>query len=131
MRYLGIDAGEKNIGVSFCDENTSIAFPLCVIPNNSDLAQELVLIANKKDVDEVVIGYSVDLSGKENEKVVKVGKEIENIFLKEGYKVHYEPEWFTTKEAKRIDDDKNKIDARSAAIILQSFLDRKNKPKQK
>jgi RNase H-fold protein (predicted Holliday junction resolvase) len=37
VRYLGIDFGEKRVGIAVSDEDGKIAFPVSVLPNNENL----------------------------------------------------------------------------------------------
>ena len=106
MKYLGIDAGEKKIGLSVSDDDGILAFPLKVLMNDDFLKENLTLIVQERKIDGIVIGHSSDLNMKENEKVMFVARKIEKIFLEKKYKVYFEPEWFTTQEARRIKDDK-------------------------
>ena len=124
MKYLCIDAGEKNIGIAVSDDTASFAFPETVLQRNENFNNTLIDIIKEKNISEVVIGLSQKLDGTENENVMKVVRDIESFLKGEGYVVHLEPEWYTTQEARRLDDDKKLNDMRSAAILLQSFLDK-------
>jgi len=44
----------------------------------------------------------------------------------EGYIVHLEPEFMTRENAERFQGKNENLDASAAALILQSFLDKKN-----
>ena len=48
-RLLGIDYGEKRVGVAFTDEAGQMAFPLTVFPNDKNLFKiSLMLLLKKK-----------------------------------------------------------------------------------
>ena len=123
MKYLGIDYGTKKIGLSLSDDGGSMAFPDRVVPNSKEGMEYIQTLIQKHTIQHVVIGHSKNNSGEDNEVMQYVytyKKELED----EGINVILEPEFFTTVQAKRTSDDAH-ADASAAALILQSFLDRK------
>lgn len=125
MRYLGIDFGEKRVGIALSDEDGKFAFPEAVLANNSDLLRNIIDLCMQNGVDTVVMGESRDYHGKINEIMWKVEgfrKQLEMM----GKKVIFEPEFMTSVQASRITGENEMLDASAAAIILQSYLD-KNK----
>lgn len=126
-RILGIDYGTKKIGFAFSDEEGRIAFPKTVQPNVwkyvSDYIRELIL---KEGVSEIVIGLPIGLDGKETELSREVRAFAEK--LKESFKlpIHLENEVYSSAQVKTAEAaPDHKIDASSAALILQTFLDRR------
>jgi putative Holliday junction resolvase len=65
MRVLGIDPGEKRIGVAISDPTGTIANPFTVIHHvsRSEDAANIVKIANENQVEKIVIGQSLDEGG--------------------------------------------------------------------
>jgi putative Holliday junction resolvase len=125
MRYLGIDFGEKRVGIALSDEGGKIAFPQAVLINDKDLLKNIVDLCMKNAVEAVVMGESRDYHGKINEIMWKIDgfrKQLEAL----GIKVIFEPEFMTSVQASQITGENDMIDASAAAIILQSYLD-KNK----
>lgn len=62
-RILALDYGEKRIGVAISDETKTIAFPKSHL-NTQDF-EKLLDFISKSDIEEVIVGYPVALSGKE------------------------------------------------------------------
>ncbi len=129
MRYLGIDYGNRKVGLAISDELGSFAFPLKVLKNTANLTEDIKKICDEEKIEKIVIGESVDLSGADN----PIQKEILNFKEKlgqaSGLPVIFEKEFFTSREAKRLIDEKQTdplTDARAAALILKSFLDKNN-----
>ena len=125
MKYLGIDYGVKRLGLALSDGEGKIAFPHSVIQNNENIISDIKNLVKREGVGEVVVGESNDFHGNPN----KIMKEIE-IFvqkLREEFNliVHLEPEFLTSIEAERVQGKNNMHDASAAAIILQSFLDKR------
>jgi putative Holliday junction resolvase len=143
MKYLGIDYGSKRVGVALSDEGGVMAFPKKVFANAgiASLVKEIGTFCATEGVNEIVIGDSRDYHGRPNE----IMKAIEDfsIALQEEIKlpVHFQLEFMTSAQASRssaagkqenrkspnavLKGDEALLDASAAAIILQSFLDKK------
>lgn len=129
MRYLGIDYGSKKVGLALSDEAGTMGFPHGVVPNSSDLIHQLTTLIAEKQVGSVVIGESRNFNGEENP--IAEGARALAVALRERTPatVHFEPEIFTTQEARRYPDGTRMegspdVDASAAALILTSFLER-------
>ncbi len=122
---MGIDYGHKKVGIALSDESGSMAFPHGVIPNDTKLFSTLVKVIKEKNVEEVVIGHSLDKDGKENKIHASVEELMMHITLELGLPVHLEPEQYSTQQAIRIQGKTANTDAAAAAIILDSFITRK------
>ena len=134
MKLMGIDYGDKKIGIALSDDGGAMAFPKEVIMNDDSLLAKLVEIIKRESVDEIVLGESRNFKGDENPimKRIKVFK----VVLEElsGKAVVFEPELLSTQEASRFpgrhrtDGNESsgliKNDASAATIILQSYIDR-------
>ena len=66
MKFLGIDYGDKRVGVAVSDETGRLAFPYKVLENKGDLIVKILEIADKENVGEIVVGESLDSEGKPN-----------------------------------------------------------------
>jgi putative Holliday junction resolvase len=121
MNYLGIDYGEKRIGLAKAMGETRIATPFTTISNNEGVFEMIGRIINVENIDIVVIGIPVSFDGSENDfarSVRKFGEKIESVT---GKRIEFENEIFSSKIASEYSDD---IDKSSAAIILQGFFNR-------
>ena len=133
MRYLAIDFGTKKLGLALSDEAGVMGFPHSIIPNTGHLVEDLSAFIAKEGVGEVVIGESKMLSGEDNpiaKRARELAKELTEL---SGVPVSFEPEMFTTQEARRdmegLRTIKGDVDSSAAALILTSFLDKKNSAK--
>ena len=125
-RILGVDFGTKKIGIAISDENSNFALPKLVLSNDKSLMQNIEEIIKRENISEIVIGESTDYRGEENP-VMKDSKEFaDKVKEKFSLAVNFEPEFLTTHQAKSIQGESKMTDASAAAIILQSFLDKKN-----
>lgn len=122
---MGIDYGEKRIGIALSDEAGEFAFPHSVIQNHSkNIFSEIAQICREKEVKKIILGQSLDYAGRFNPIMEKIEKF--KILLEEKIKlpVIYQTETLTTREAERIQGEVKKIDASAAALILRSFIEK-------
>ena len=134
MRILGLDYGEKRIGVALSDELGIAAHGLTVIQrkgvqNDIHAIEELV---STNGVENIVIGYPVRLNGEEGISCQKVNEFI--LLLEKNLMVPIirEDEIFTTMEAQTVLREtktkrkkrKEVIDKIAACFILQTYLNR-------
>jgi putative Holliday junction resolvase len=126
-RFLGIDYGTKRIGVAISDENGTLAFPKEIILNNSSTFKRFSEILKAENVSEIVVGESLDFDGKENKVMQEVKEFIAQITQMFSLPVYLEKEFLTSVEARRFHEGIDRTDASAAALILQRYLDRKNK----
>jgi len=137
LRILGLDYGEKRIGVAVCDELGLTAQGLPTISRKTkkhDL-EIFANIINEYNVEKIVIGYPLRLDGSEGiqcEKVNRFAALLDKIF---SLSVIKWPETLSTKEAEEIlinsgvswRKRKKEVDKLAACIILQSYLDSSDK----
>jgi putative Holliday junction resolvase len=133
MRVLGLDVGEKRIGAAISDPLQRIAFGLKVYKRKSiqeDMG-ELRAIVETYEVEKIIVGLPKDLKGRLGERAKDVLRYKQVIEEELGLPVILWDERFTTNEAHRVFDlfgvnakrRKRYLDATSAQIILQGFLD--------
>lgn len=125
MRYLGIDYGTKKIGLALSDKSGSLAFPFKVTLWTYDVHNVIKAVCEEKSIGTIILGRPEGYKGDAQ----KITKEIEKfkILLEKEIKlpVVYENEVLTTAQAGRAGGPHKNIDASSAALILQGYLDRK------
>ena len=137
---MSIDYGEKRVGVAISDPMLTISYPLCTInrSNSSSLIDEILEIANDKNVKKIIIGLPLSMSGKYSKQTKKV-IEFKNTLIKRisnnkiDISIDVIDERLSSVSAKNImieqgiktGHNKSKIDELSAAIILQEYLDSK------
>lgn len=144
MKYIGIDYGTKRVGVATSDESGSMAFPKIVVPTEQAIVIVRMLIDKERaagsEIGGVVVGESTGRDGTENvvaEKARAFGEEVRaqtnvDLFWEwEGYtsgaaKSARRPEGAARGDlARKMPTIRDVVDASAAAIILQSFLDKR------
>lgn len=126
MKYLGIDYGNKRVGVAVSDPQGKIAFPRITLLENVGLLKNLGSLVNTEKVSKIVVGLPVALDGSETEQSRKTRIFVEKLKRVVGVTVEFENEIFTTHLVKRAGGKKEHTDESAAALILQSYLDKLN-----
>lgn len=134
MRTIGLDVGERRVGIAICDTAGILATPYSAIERKR-LDQDISAIneiATKEEVSRIVVGMPLSLDGSEGYQAKKT------LIFYEAIKKAVDPipvelwdERFSTDEAARrlteagVTPSRNKarLDASAAAVILQSYLD--------
>lgn len=133
MKAMGIDFGGRRIGVAVSDEDGRIAFPHCVIDSRKSLKAEFAPIISERNIERIVIGKPVTLRGEDGrmaEKAILFAERMKEWF---GVECELWDERFTSAEADRAMSDDARTsrsgerDMTAATIILQSYLDFKNR----
>ena len=139
-RIIGIDYGNKRIGLAVTDPMQIFASPLITVsPDEFD--KFIADYIKTEEVDAFVIGYPVQMNNQPSESVKYINpfiKKIKKAFP--GKLIHLADERFTSQMAfrtmidggvkKRDRQDKSMVDKISASIILQSFLDNRSNKKE-
>lgn len=131
-RVLGLDYGERRVGVAVSDGLGLTAQPHSVIDlARMDLGEALAEIIVEYEIKRVVVGLPVSLSGSEGEVAARArafGTEVADLT---GLEVEMYDERFTSVEAERVLLDagtrrsrrKSVRDKLAASVMLQGYLD--------
>ena len=133
MRILGVDHGEKHIGLAISDPTATIASPLKVIQHVSRLmdAAQVANLASENDAGLIVVGQSFDEEGKPNLAGRRAAKFAEALKGQTQLPVILWDESFSTQDARavRIEMGVSRkkraghMDELAAVMILRSYLD--------
>lgn len=133
MRYLCLDLGLKRIGVA-TSESGLIASPHAVIQvtKKEQVVREVLRYIAEIDAEKMVIGLPLQLNGKEGIEANRARDFAADLANYTDVPIEFMDERLTSVEAERMmqlegvrrDKRKATIDARAAAIILQTYLDR-------
>lgn len=125
-RLLGIDYGSKRIGLAISDTESRFPAPYRVIANDDSSVKRITQIVKENNIGKIVIGKSINYLGKPNPIFDQVEKLGNILGTKLSVPIVYEDETLSSKEAERIVGRDESYDARAAALILKSFIDRQN-----
>ncbi|HOK26227.1 MAG TPA: Holliday junction resolvase RuvX [Bacteroidales bacterium] len=135
-RILAIDYGKKRVGLAVTDPMRIIASPLETVPVN-EVENFLSDYFKKETVDEIVIGYPLQMNNEPSEAVKYIEPFIRRMRkLYPDKTIYLADERFTSvigqqtlieggvKKKRRM--DKSLVDKISASLILQSFLEKRS-----
>ena len=130
---LGLDLGEKRVGVAVVPRGTTMAFPLKTIlrTGREKFAAEIEALVKEQKAEKIVVGFPRMLKGTIVPAAKKVADEVEWFKTRWSVPVILWDEWLSTKESERIlieadvsrEKRKEVIDQLAAQRILQSYLD--------
>ncbi len=134
MRALGVDLGEKRIGIAVSDSNGKVATPLQVIIRSKSIKQDhkkICELVDEWEADIVVVGMPYSLNGSKGLAAKTVEKEVKELSSALEVPVATQDERLTTVMAAKelaiqgLDSKKQRkvIDQVAASVILQSWLD--------
>jgi putative Holliday junction resolvase len=132
-RILGLDVGNRRIGVAISDELGLTAQPVLTLMRKdpgSDL-RSLMRLVRRYGCQEIVVGNPLRLTGGKSNQTEKTRKFAELLAKKSGLPVHMWDERLTSVEAHRILYEAGRersehwkvVDQVAAVLILQDFLD--------
>ena len=134
-KSLGIDLGKKRVGIALSDNLNMIASPLKTLTyhNKKDLLIQLSKLIFEFDVEIIVLGLPLNMSGTDSPQTKKI-RDFKSSLSVLKVPIIYEDERLSSVSAKRsmvtqnikTGHNKAEIDMRAAAIILQQYLDKIN-----
>ena len=133
-RLVGVDWGERRIGLAASDELRMIATPAGVITRRAGkrppVAEILRRMEEIGDVDAVVMGMPLDGDGNETPRCAEVREVALAITARSGRRVSFVDERYSTARTHRalheaggkVGDHRHDMDAMTAALLLQGVL---------
>lgn len=136
MKIMSIDYGDVRTGIAISDIRGILASPLCVIKESYQpkLVDKIIELINENKIEKIVIGLPRNMDGSYGYRCDDCKSLGQAIGEKINIDIEFEDERLTTVMAHNILSDNNvrgvkrkqTVDAVSAVMILQSYLD-KNK----
>jgi putative Holliday junction resolvase len=133
MKIMGLDVGEKRIGIALSDSTHTIAQSLECLKRKSldEDIQALEFIIKENEVGIIVAGLPLNMDGTSGKQAKTVIDFVHIVKERTGLKVETYDERLTSKlaESVLIESDmsrkkrKGKIDSLAAVLILQGYLD--------
>lgn len=132
-RSLGLDIGDKRIGVALSDPLGILASPFTVINCKNETAdiETIANIINQQQVEQVIAGLPRSMDGSLGRQAEKVKAFVQSLGSQIKVPVDFRDERLSTVSARRLmRETKNKKvrhdDAIAAALILQGYLDERH-----
>ena len=132
-RILGIDYGERRIGLAISDPMGIIAQPLTTLDTQktTDVFSEIQKLIREKNVEQIIVGLPKNMDGTIGKKGKEVLEFAKNLSRQINVKVNLWDERLSSVESQKIlrdtkkktRQDKKNIDKLSASLILQGYLE--------
>lgn len=123
MNYLGIDYGEKRIGIAVSHDN-GLALPYEVFKNDDDLLESIRKLCLIEGIDKLIVGMPFGLKGNETEQTKLSKKFVQDLKQYLNLPIIEVDERMSSGQAKKLrPEGGKKDDASEAAVILQGYLD--------
>lgn len=131
-RVLGLDLGDKRIGVALSNPDRTIASPLTVLQRSGRLHRDIADLVDDWEATAVVVGLPLSLDGSKGPAARKALRETDALAATLRVPVETYDERLTTISAERMMTDagldsrsqRKVVDKIAAAILLQAWLDR-------
>lgn len=128
---LGLDPGQRRIGVALAPAGSGLAIPLTVLDRDSDWSASLAALVAEHSVADLVVGLPVSLDGTERAAAAGARSFAEELQAHLGLPVHFVDERLSTAAASRAltaagaggRRQRAVVDRSAAAVILQQYLD--------
>jgi len=125
-KILGIDYGEKRIGLAVSDESQTFARELAIL-SPKEFWEQVGQLISSQSISKVVLGWPLNMSGEMTEKT----REVESFKLKVESEtklpVEVIDERLSSQMAQNLPGGKQNVDSLAAQILLQNYLDKNKK----
>ncbi len=134
-KLLGIDYGERRIGLAISSEDHNYVFTYSTVDTNKtiDYIEAIGRICKEEKIQGIIVGMPLDQHGQSS----KIGREVEKFISQIGNTVtipiHTEDERFSSNRAAQLMKEagkkekhaKSSIDQEAAKLILQSYIEKR------
>jgi len=131
--WLGVDWGQKRVGLAVTDPTGTIASPLKVlaVAGDGDAIRQILELLSPHRVEKIVVGLPLSLNGSESSQTQKARRFAEKLSAKARIPTFYVDERLTSRQAERDlvslgmrrEKRRETVDAVAAALMLQCALD--------
>lgn len=135
-RILGVDYGERRVGLALSDPTATIASPLPTLKRRKGKrppVAQIARLADEQEAEEVVVGLPLTLEGDDSDWTREVREFAGALADRTGLPVTLRDERMTSVQAehavrslglsKEKREEKERVDAAAAVLILQAYLD--------
>ncbi len=131
-RVLGVDLGDKRIGIALSNPDRTVSSPLVVLQRSGQLHREIADLLNEWDAVGLIVGLPLSLDGSIGPAATKALAEVDKLGATLRVPVETYDERLTTISAERMMTDagldsrsqRKVVDMIAASILLQGWLDK-------
>lgn len=123
MKILGIDYGEKRIGLAISDETETLARELKIVEPKT-FWQTIASLIETENIGMMVVGLPLNMDGRATKQTEETNEFIQELKKRFSISIEAFDERLSSKMAQNIIGGSNSIDSMAAQIILQNYLDK-------
>lgn len=135
MRIIGLDWGSVRVGVAMSDEDARLAFPLQHTLEAQTAVDDIKKLVDEYQVTQIVLGLPISMQGQETESTVQTKKFADKLTAKVNIPIEMVDERLSSvasaqalhQQGVSAKHHKPVKDNIAAALMLQQYLDNKNK----
>ncbi len=135
VKILGIDYGQKRIGLAIASKGSSLVFPAGTFANDADALDKIINLCKEEDIGQLVLGKPVNLSGGTTQSTEMVKKFYDELIAKTDIEVILFDERRTTKRAEAImhqmglepSKNRDRLNSIAATVILEDYIQKTEK----
>jgi putative holliday junction resolvase len=136
-RALGVDLGERRVGLALTDAGRTFASPLATIPFESEkkTSERLAALCREHGADQVVVGLPVRDDGTEGENCARARRIVERLVALGVAAEPWDESWSTRDAADAMAgagggraSNRRRIDQVAAALIVKDWLENRREP---
>jgi len=130
---LGVDWGEKRVGLALSDPTGTIASPLphLSVTGENDAVARILELLDPHRVQGIVVGLPLSMDGSDSQETQKARRFAAKVAKRSRLPVYFVDERLTSRQAERDliglgvkrDKRRGRVDSASASLMLQSALD--------
>src|SRR3989344_2936235 len=123
MKILGIDYGEKRVGLAISDESQTLARELTIL-SPKDFFDQINQLIKYHQIATIVLGWPLNMSGDETKKTAEVKSFKLKVESLTGITIQIMDERLSSKMTNNLPGGNRNKDSLAAQIILQNYLDK-------
>ena len=125
---LGIDVGERRIGLALADESIRIAVPYDTIEVDGNEVTAIFEIINREQIDTLVVGYPRNQAGEPTKQTAYVEQFMKQFSDSDAALIYQDESLTSVSAEERLQSygnpyKKGDVDSVAASIILQDYLE--------
>lgn len=126
---LGVDSGDKRIGIAIKPKDRVVAEPICVLENSNNVYNLILDLVKENNIDTVVVGLPRDINGNETAQTRKARHFAGELADKTDLHIVLHDEFATSERARQRlgkvsrNQEKSQLDAAAAAVLLDDYME--------
>lgn len=126
---LGVDSGDRRIGIAIKPRDRVAAEPVCVLDNSVNVFERILDLAQENKIDTVVVGLPRDINGNETAQTRKARHFAGELADRTDLHIVLHDEFATSERARQRlgkvsrNQEKSQLDAAAAAVLLDDYME--------